>query len=62
MTIASSAAALDLARPGIDISARGGERGILLAHVVDQRAAAALAFRHHHLDAEPRQQRERSLR
>ena len=54
-------AVLDLARPGVDVAARRGERCFLAAHMMDQRAAAGLALRHHDLDAEPGQQPDRRL-
>ena len=54
-------AAFDLAGPDIDVAARRFERGLLAAHMVDQRAAAGLALGHHDLDAEPGQQPDRRL-
>ena len=50
------AASLDLADPDIDIGTRRGERLFFAAHVVNQGAAASLAFRHDDLDAQARQQ------
>ena len=53
--------ARNLRPPGIDIGARGGERIGLAAHVVDERAAAALARRQHHRHAGPVQEPDRRL-
>ena len=53
--------AFGLAAPGRDVGAGAGHRRVVLAHVVGQRAAAAGALCHHHLDAEPGQQADRRL-
>jgi hypothetical protein len=56
MTIASNPAA-----PGLDVGARRRLGVGVAAHVLGQRAAAACALRHHHLDAEPGEQADGGL-
>ena len=51
MTMASSPCAVDLAAPGGDVGAGQGVAPALFAHVMGERAAAARALGHHHLDA-----------
>ena len=50
-----------LGDPGADVARGLGVALALLAHVVDERPAAALAPRDHHLGAEPRQQPDRRV-
>ena len=52
---------IHLARPRVDIVARRRECRLLLAHVVDERAATRLAFRDDDLDAETVQEPDRRL-
>ncbi|MNX93408.1 hypothetical protein D3C86_1255900 [compost metagenome] len=55
------AAIFHLPRPDIDITPCLSERLFLPAHMMHQRAAAALALRHHNLNAEPREKPQRCL-
>ena len=52
---------LNLSRPGSDIGARQAHGGIMMAHVMIERAAAALILRHHHLNPHPVEQPDRRL-
>ena len=49
-------ALLDHLGPGVDVALGHGDAGGLVAHVMDERAAAAGARRHHDVDAAARQQ------
>ena len=52
---------LNLRRPGCNIRPRQAHRRVMVAHVMVQRAAAALTLGHHNLDPHPRQQPDRRL-
>ena len=51
--------AVDLAHPGVDVGARLGERALLRAHVMGERAAAAFALGEHDVDPGAVQQPDR---
>ena len=54
--MASRPSPVHLGDPGVDVAPGEGVRLVVAAHVMDERAAAALALRRHDLDAVPGEQ------